>query len=86
MGKAGKENLQFNTTVIKTEHKDNAKEVTLSDRSKKLYDLIIVADGINSQTSRLLWDLDEYRFYYTSWGGWVAWLGNQKLDIEGVLG
>lgn len=77
---AGRENIRYDTTLNEVEQKGNKVEVTLSDGENECYDLIIIADGMHSSTRELLWDKNEYHYYDTNWGGWVAWLDNQGLN------
>lgn len=44
-----------------------------SDTVTAEFDLIVVADGINSTTRDLLWSPDDITGYDTDWGGWVTW-------------
>lgn len=72
--KIGLENIDFETTITKIKQLDNKVEVTLSDRTKEQFDLVIAADGMHSDVRKRLWDTDEFSYYDTKWGGWVAWM------------
>lgn len=74
------EKIHFGVTATTIQQTDNLTAVTFSNGEVDYYDLIIVADGMHSQTRTLLWDREEYRYYDTTWGGWVGWLENQELD------
>lgn len=66
--------INFNTTVAVINHNENRTEVTFSDGKTEPFDLVIVADGIHSETRDLVLNKDEYSYYDTDWGGWVIWL------------
>ena len=76
----GKENISFNTTVKQLEQADNKVNVMFSNDEKESFHIVIITDGIHSSTRKLLWTEDEYKYYDTHWGGWVAWLENQSSD------
>ena len=76
----GIDNIQFGTSVTQIQQAGNMVNLTYSDGQKESFDLIIVADGIHSETRKLLWSENEYKYYDTNWGGWVAWLHNQNLN------
>jgi 2-polyprenyl-6-methoxyphenol hydroxylase-like FAD-dependent oxidoreductase len=59
-----KEFLQEDETVL----------VTFEDGQKEIFDLVVGADGMHSQTRKMILQKDEYAYYETHWGGWVAWL------------
>lgn len=75
----GSENIQFVTFVTQMQQVENVVNLTYSNGKKENFDLVIVADGIHSETRKLLWNENEYKYYDTNWGGWVAWLNNQDL-------
>lgn len=76
----GREHIRFGTTVKHLQQIDNEVEVTFSDGKQESFDVVIVADGIHSQTRSLLWNKDEYEYFDTHWGGWVAWINDQQTD------
>ncbi|WP_157429300.1 FAD-dependent oxidoreductase [Aequorivita sublithincola] len=76
----GNEHIQFDTTITEIQQKENLVIVIFSDGKKDSFDLVIVADGIHSETRKLLWNDNEYKYYDTDWGGWVAWLENKNLN------
>ncbi len=80
LGKIPEESIRYSTTLSRSEQKDNMVEVTLSDGSRENYDLVIIADGLHSQTRKLILDNSEYSYYDTNWGGWVAWLEKNELN------
>ncbi|MBN2745361.1 MAG: FAD-dependent monooxygenase [Bacteroidales bacterium] len=77
----GVENIQFGTSVTQIQQTENTVHVNYSNGKKEIFDLVIVADGIHSDTRKLLWNENEYKYYDTGWGGWVAWLENQDLNV-----
>lgn len=76
----GIENIQFDTSVAQMQQIENIVNLTYSNGEKENFDLLIVADGIHSETRKLLWNENEYKYYDTNWGGWVAWLDDQNLN------
>lgn len=74
------EHIKYGTTAIKIQKSNNLSNVTFSDKSIESFNLVVVADGIHSETRKLLWNQDEYHYYDTKWGGWVGWLENQDLN------
>lgn len=76
----GIEHIQFSTSITQMQQTENIVNLTYSDGKKESFDLVIVADGIHSETRKLLWNEKEYKYYDTNWGGWVAWLDNQDLN------
>lgn len=74
------EPIRFGTTVLEIDQGSNCVDVTFSDRKKESFDLVVLADGIHSDTRKLLWNDREYSYYDTDWGGWVDWLENKNLS------
>lgn len=76
----GCDQMRFGTTVKSINQMNNQVELVFSDEKKETYDLVIIADGIHSETKKILWSKKEYSYYDTNWGGWVGWLENENLD------
>ncbi|MCG2459170.1 FAD-dependent monooxygenase [Flavobacteriaceae bacterium F89] len=74
-----KAQILFGITANEIRQIDNLANVTFSDGKKESFDLVIVADGIHSETRKLLWNEKEYSYRDTNWGGWVGWLENQEM-------
>lgn len=74
------EQIEFGKTASEIEQINNTTTVTFSDGKKETFDIVIIADGMHSQTRKLLWNENEYNYYDTKWGGWVGWLGKQKFS------
>lgn len=72
--------VQFGITTKEINQANDEVEVTFSDGSSEKFDVVIAADGIHSETRKMLFSENEYSYYDTHWGGWVAWLENQHLD------
>ena len=66
--------IRYGVTVEELKQEDNKVRVTFSDGSEEIFDLVIVADGLHSTTRTKVLNGDEYAYYNTHWGGWVAWL------------
>ena len=75
----GNEHIRFGITATEIQQRDNLVNVLFSDGKKGSFNLVIVADGIHSETRKLLWNEKEYSYRDTNWGGWVGWLENQEL-------
>lgn len=80
VNKIGSKNIAYGSTVTKMKQNNNKVTVSFSNDTIQEFDMIIIADGIHSETRKLLWQPDEYSFYDTHWGGYVAWLENQQLN------
>lgn len=76
----GDESIGFGLAVTEMQQDENLVNVTFTNGKKETFDLVVIADGIHSDTRKLLWSEKEYNYYDTNWGGWVAWLGNQDLN------
>lgn len=72
--------IRFGITAESIVNDTDKVKVTFSDNSIRMFDLVIGADGLHSQTRTQLWDKSEYSFYDTEWGGWVSWLNGYKMD------
>ena len=79
LNKIGKDSVLFGTTINQIVLSNNGVNITFSDNTKEFFDLVIVADGMHSETRSLLWARNEYDYYDTHWGGWVEWISNQSL-------
>lgn len=71
--------IKFDTTVTKINQSSNNTEVVFSDNFTKNFDLVIIADGLHSETRQLILDQNEYSYYDTGWGGWVTWLQQDPI-------
>lgn len=72
-------NIKYDTTVEGIDSRADGNSVTFSDGQARDYDLVIVADGIHSQTRGLVLDDEQYSYYDTGWGGWVTWLNQHSI-------
>ncbi|MGD8749340.1 MAG: NAD(P)/FAD-dependent oxidoreductase [Balneolaceae bacterium] len=72
--------IRFGTTVKSLEQVSEGVEVTFSDESKHRFDVVIVADGIHSETRKQILDDDEFEYKDTGWGGWVTWLDSEPIS------
>ncbi len=80
VNRIGREHIRFGATIKHLQQIDNEVKVTFSDNKQESFDVVVVADGIHSQTRSLLWNKDEYEYFDTQWGGWVAWISDQQTD------
>ena len=68
----------YGTTVTGLDQPPEAVQVRLSGQGDNAveadFDLVVVADGLNSRTRRLLLDPDEVTGVSTGFAGWVGWL------------
>jgi 2-polyprenyl-6-methoxyphenol hydroxylase-like FAD-dependent oxidoreductase len=71
---AGQAQIRFGTTVAELNQDANGAEVTFSNGNTERFELVIVADGLHSDTRKLVLNQDECEYYDTGWGGWVTWL------------
>jgi FAD-dependent urate hydroxylase len=65
--------IHMGTTVSALSQSDTQVEVTFNDGSTASFDLVVAADGLHSDTRKMLWDESEYIYWETGWGGWVVW-------------
>ncbi len=78
MQKIDRKQILFETTVISVAQQDGGVEVVFSDDTVRKFDLVIVADGIHSETRKKILNASEYHYQDTGWGGWVTWMGKQS--------
>lgn len=78
--KVTKSTIKYGTTATLFHQQKNGVEVTFSDNNKSSFDLVIAADGLHSQTREQLWRENEYNYYDTKWGGWVAWVEDHSMN------
>ncbi|MCB0638592.1 MAG: FAD-dependent monooxygenase, partial [Lewinella sp.] len=79
--KLGAAHICFGMTVQEMEQTKEGVQITFSDGRRKMYELVIVADGMHSATRSLLWSEEEYRYRDTGWGGWVGWLDEAPDNV-----
>jgi 2-polyprenyl-6-methoxyphenol hydroxylase-like FAD-dependent oxidoreductase len=84
---AGDDAIQFETRIRELENGPDAVTVTFQDGSKQAFDLVVGADGMHSDVRRRILKDDEYTYWRTGWGGWVAWaaLGDASADTYSEL-
>ena len=70
---AGDTPIRFGTTVTALSYSNDEVAVTFSDGSSAGFDLVVAADGLHSDTRKLLLDKRDYAYKATGWGGWVFW-------------
>lgn len=68
--------LRMNTSIEALEQDKQEVQVTFSDGSKGVYDLVVGADGIHSKVRDLIMDSRSVEHYDTGWGGWL-WFTQQ---------
>lgn len=66
--------IRYGTTVKAIHQLPEGVEVAFSDGSISQFDVVIVADGIHSQTRSKILNENEFAYKDTGWGGWVTWL------------
>jgi len=66
--------IRFGTTLTGINRESDGTEVIFSDGTSEQFELVIIAEGLHSQSRKLVLDQDEYEYYDTHWGGWVTWL------------
>lgn len=47
--------------------------VTFTDGESEEFETVVAADGMHSDTRKLLWKANEWAYRETGWGGWVVW-------------
>ncbi|MCW9705727.1 FAD-dependent oxidoreductase [Fodinibius salsisoli] len=81
------EAVRFDTTVANLEQGNDEVRVTFSEGRSERFDLVIIADGLHSETRDFILDDNEYSYYHTGWGGWVSWLhGNPTTSYKEYWG
>src|SRR5699024_4962643 len=78
--KVGQDKIKFNTTVTALNDQPESTEVTSSSGEIENFDLVVIADGIHSETRKLMLNQDEYDYYDTGWGGWVTWFNKNPIS------
>ncbi len=77
--KIDKSSIHFNKTIRSLKQNQEEVKVIFSDDEEKVYDLVIIAEGIHSKTREKILKEDEYEYYNTNWGGWVSWLNRKPF-------
>ena len=74
--------VRYETTVTALQPHAEQVEAVFSDGSHDAFDLVVAADGLHSDTRRMLLTDDQYAYWNTGWGGWVFWIdpGENRLD------
>jgi FAD-dependent urate hydroxylase len=65
--------IHFGTTATALRQRGEVVEVEFSDGSSADFDLVVAADGLHSDTRRMILNKNEYAYWSTGWGGWVFW-------------
>lgn len=80
LNQADQATIKFDTTVTEINPQKKGTEVIFSNKKTEYFDLVIIADGIHSDTRKLMLNRDEYSYYDTGWGGWVTWLQQDPIS------
>jgi len=72
--------IRYGTIVTRLNQQPDGIEVTFSDDSSSRFDIVIVADGIHSETRSKILTKDEFAYKDTGWGGWVTWLNMDPIS------
>lgn len=78
--------VTLGTTVAALDQTPDGVTVTLATDGQQAeleFDLVIAADGIHSDTRKLVLDENAVEVVDTGWGGWVVWI---PTDSDGDLG
>lgn len=82
-GLEGKINIRMNLTVSEIIQKDNKAEVTFSDGTKDVFDLVVGADGIHSTVREQVFGKDLLKYY--GWSVYVFWVPKEFNPPKGAL-
>jgi 2-polyprenyl-6-methoxyphenol hydroxylase-like FAD-dependent oxidoreductase len=74
--------IHFGATIAALENREHAVGVTFSDRSSAEFDLVVGADGMHSETRRMMLTEKEFAYWDTGWACWVAWAPEDVLPKE----
>lgn len=66
--------LRPGATVKELNQRDDKVCVSFSDGSARDFDLVVGADGMHSETRRMVLAESEYAYRDTGWGGWAFWV------------
>lgn len=72
---------RFGTTVTDIKEDESGTRVTFNDGKVEDYDLVVIADGIHSQTRELVFGKENHNYRQTGWGGW-AWFVDMPPQLE----
>lgn len=72
-------NIEFKKEIRKLTRLKNQVDVKFSDDTTCIFDLVIIAEGLYSNSRQLILKESEYNYYETNWGGWVCWV-DEKPD------
>jgi len=79
-------NVQYNKFITAMQHNDNTCVVSFNDNSQKEYDLVIAADGINSDTRNKVFDTPELLDLNVSNWRFCIDFPNHKMQPSYLLG
>lgn len=65
--------IEFEQTISAIEHQQDHCLVTFANNEQACFDMVIGADGIHSNTRKLILNPDDVEHFDTGWGGWVWW-------------
>ncbi len=80
LSKIDKSEIKFGTKVSYLKENNGKVEVKFSDNSSQTFNLVVAADGLHSETRKLILNKDQYEYYETGWGGWVKWLNTKSIS------
>jgi 2-polyprenyl-6-methoxyphenol hydroxylase-like FAD-dependent oxidoreductase len=65
--------IRMGTTVKTLNQSGDTIKVTFDDETTAEFDLVVAADGMHSDTRKMILDGEDYAYRDTGWGGWVFW-------------
>ncbi len=74
--------VHFDTTVRALENRGQTVAVTFGDGSSAEFDLVIGADGMHSETRKMILRDNEFAYWDSGWACWVAWAPEDILPRE----
>ncbi len=74
--------IKMGLTITSLEQRGDQVQVTFSDGDQGEYDLVVGADGLNSEVRRLLLTPEEVSYLDTGWGGWLWWTSDSHLPSK----
>lgn len=66
--------IHFETTIEEITQSNSSVSVSFDDGSAREFDLVVIADGLHSETKLQILDKQEFSYKQTGWGGWVTWI------------
>lgn len=73
--------ILFDTSVTGLVQGENEAEVRFSNEKTEVFDVVVIADGMHSESRNLILNESQYHYNDTGWGGWASWLEEEPANF-----